>query len=226
MPSTRATSKAASTAKSRNRASTRVAPSAKRAGAPRSTVQKRTASGRQKAAPRNASIAVELLMSDHREVDALFNSYDREESAEGRRRVADLICGALAMHAQIEEQLFYPFVREQISATGLVDEAEVEHASLKGLITLLQAATNVDEKFDARVHVLKEYVKHHVDEEENEIFPKLKNMKPDLDELGQEMHQLKQSLLAETQAEDGTNANSIRRLSSGVPVLERPRDQR
>jgi hemerythrin superfamily protein len=225
---TRSTSRTASNAKTRRPQAERN-PSASRAGptgASRAAPRKKAPSGAPKVVPRNASLAVELLMTDHREVEALFKAYAREESEQGRRSVATRICAALALHAQVEEQLFYPFVREQIAATDLVDEAEVEHGSLKDLIAQIQDSQNVDEKFDARIHVLKEYVQHHVKEEENEIFPKLKNMKPDLDELGQEMHQLKQSLEAEMAEPGEPDPEAIRRQTSGVPVLERPREQR
>jgi hemerythrin superfamily protein len=222
---TRSTPRAASGAKPRSRSTGRTV-SKLRAGEASSPARKKTPANTLKPVPRNASLAVELLMTDHREVEALFKAYAREESEQGRRGVATSICAALALHAQVEEQLFYPFVREQIAATGLVDEAEVEHRSLKDLIAQIQDSPNVDEKFDARIHVLKEYVQHHVEEEENEIFPKLKNMKPDLDELGQEMHQLKQSLHAEMAEPRGTDPDSLRRQASAVPVLERPREQR
>lgn len=173
--------------------------------------------------PRSTSVALELLMSDHRAVEALFKDYEREESQQARRDVAARLCQALKVHTQIEEQLFYPFAREQIDATGLLDEAEIEHASAKNLIAQLDAAREVDEKFDARMKVLKEYILHHVNEEENKLFPKLKGMKPDLDELGQEMHVLKLSLQAGTALEEGADPDSMQRLSAGVPVTAPPR---
>jgi hemerythrin-like domain-containing protein len=78
----------------------------------------------------------------------------------------------LTVHAQIEEEIFYPALREAIKDTDLLDEAEVEHASAKDLIAQIQEAAEVDDMFDAKVTVLGEYIDHHVKEERNEIFVK------------------------------------------------------
>ena len=147
--------------------------------------------------PRDASIAVELLVSDHRNVEALFKEFEDQEESQERRETALLICKELTVHATVEEELFYPFLRENIEETELVDEAEVEHATAKDLIAQIEAAEEVDDMFDAKVKVLKEYIHHHVEEEENEIFPKLGDFKDELDELGQEMHERKLSLMDE-----------------------------
>jgi hemerythrin superfamily protein len=148
-------------------------------------------------APRNASVAVELLISDHRNVEALFKQFEDEEETDARRETALRICKELTVHATVEEELFYPFVRENIEETDLVDEADVEHGTAKDLIAQIEAAEEVDDKFDAKVKVLKEYIKHHVEEEENEMFPKLAGFKEELDELGQQMHERKLELLDE-----------------------------
>lgn len=148
-------------------------------------------------APRNPSVAVELLVSDHRNVEALFKQFEAEEETDGRRETALRICKELTVHATVEEELFYPFVRENIDETDLVDEAEVEHGTAKDLIAQIESAEEVDDKFDAKVKVLKEYIHHHVEEEETEMFPKLADFKDELDELGQEMHERKLELMDE-----------------------------
>jgi iron-sulfur cluster repair protein YtfE (RIC family) len=115
---------------------------------------------------------------DLREVKKLFTAYEelvhsKAASAPDKKRdLAMQICMELTVHTQIEEEIFYPAVREAIKDTDLLDEAEVEHASAKDLIAQLQEATEVDEKFDAKVKVLGEYIDHHVKEERNELFPK------------------------------------------------------
>ena len=127
---------------------------------------------------RAAPDACSLLDSDHRAVKKLFKEYEElthsraADVQQKKRELANQICTELTVHAQIEEEIFYPAVREAISETDLLDEAEVEHASAKELIAQIEAATEVDDKFDAKVIVLGEYIDHHVKEERNEIFVK------------------------------------------------------
>lgn len=146
---------------------------------------------------RNASVAVELLLSDHRNVEALFAQFEDQEETGERRETALRVCKELTVHATIEEELFYPFLRENIEETDLVDEAEVEHATAKDLIAQIEAAEELDDMFDAKVKVLKEYIDHHVKEEENEIFPKVARFRDELDELGQAMHERRLTLMDE-----------------------------
>src|SRR5688572_20731656 len=117
--------------------------------------------------------AVRLLKQDHQEVSQLVKRF--EDAPEGEKtQIAERICAALTVHAQIEEELLYPAARRALEEDDreLVDEANVEHASVKDLIAQIEAAGDSDELFDAKVKVLGEYVKHHVQEEENELFPK------------------------------------------------------
>lgn len=122
--------------------------------------------------------ACTLLDADHRKVKAMFKDYEaltksRAASASQKKRdLANQICMELTVHAQIEEEIFYPALREAIKDTDLLDEAEVEHASAKDLIAQIQEAAEVDDMFDAKVTVLGEYIDHHVKEERNEIFVK------------------------------------------------------
>ena len=147
------------------------------------------------------SVAIELLESDHRKVEALFDRYEREKEGdeEVKRAIARRICGELKAHAQLEEELFYPWLRENMDEEDmeLLEEAYVEHASAKDLIAQIEAAGEADGTFDAKVKVLGEYVKHHVKEEENEIFKAVRGMQEELDELGQEMHARKAELMEE-----------------------------
>lgn len=150
---------------------------------------------------RAPSVAVELLESDHRNVEAMFEQYESEkESDDGTKRdIALRICGELTVHAQVEEELFYPWLRENLDEEEmeLLEEAYVEHSSAKDLIAQIEASADIGPEFDAKVKVLSEYVKHHVNEEENEIFPAIRDMEEELDELGQEMHARKAELMAE-----------------------------
>ena len=144
--------------------------------------------------------AVDLLTRDHDEVDKLFKQYDEikdgASDAEKERLVAE-ICNALTVHAQIEEAIFYPAARRALDEEedkDLLDEAAVEHQTLKDIIGRLEMAPPSDPLYDAGVKVLSEYVKHHVREEEKELFPKVKSSDMDLNAIGQELAQRKQQL--------------------------------
>ena len=136
-------------------------------------------------------LALELLMSDHRKVEDLFEQFEQEkEGDEGtRREIAQRICSELTVHAQVEEELFYPWLRENLEddKMEMLEEAQIEHNTAKDLIAQIESAADIDEVFNARVKVLSEYIKHHVQEEENEIFPEVRDEQEELDELGQEM---------------------------------------
>ena len=148
--------------------------------------------------------ACALLDADHRNVKKMFKAYEeltssRAASASQKKRdLANEICMELTVHAQIEEEIFYPAVRAAIKATDLLDEAEVEHASAKDLIAQIQDAAAVDDKFDAKVIVLGEYIDHHVKEERNEIFVKARAARGlDLVAMREQLEARKEELMAE-----------------------------
>lgn len=166
----------------------------------RSTTRPRRRSARsaRKASPsrrrrqtRRQPDALSLLKDDHREVESLFSRFERARGETEKGRLAEKICNELELHARVEEQLFYPAVREAISDDELMNEAEVEHASAKDLIGQIQASSPADERYDALVKVLGEYVKHHVKEEEREMFPKARRAGLDLTELGEKIRERK-----------------------------------
>jgi hemerythrin superfamily protein len=140
---------------------------------------------------RSQPVAIGMLIADHRTVDKLFKRYEDEKESddETKRGIALRVCGELTVHAQVEEDLFYPWLRENLDEDRmeLVEEAQIEHQTAKDLIAQIESATEIDEAYDAKVKVLGEYIKHHVQEEENEIFPAVSGEKDALDELGQEM---------------------------------------
>jgi hemerythrin-like domain-containing protein len=145
--------------------------------------------------------AIKLLTSDHREVKALFQQYqemvDHDAADEDKHPIAQQICLMLTVHAQIEEEIFYPAARDAIKEEDLVDEATVEHATAKDLIAQLEASDPSDDMFDAKVKVLGEYIDHHVKEEESEMFPQARKAKMDLATLGEEMSARKGELMQE-----------------------------
>jgi hemerythrin superfamily protein len=142
--------------------------------------------------------AVEILKQDHDEVEKLFDQYEDakdEDNAELKAEIVAAVCKALTIHAQIEEELFYPAMRRQDKhASYLADEGAVEHQTLKTLLPELPAATPGDDLYDAKVKVLSEYVKHHVKEEEGEMFPMARKADIDLDALGKKLRERKGEL--------------------------------
>jgi hemerythrin superfamily protein len=166
------------------------------------TASKHTTTNRRTAARKGARAgkddAIKLLKADHKEVSGLVEKYENGRLSKERKvALAKQICMALTVHAQIEEEIFYPAAREAVrSGEDLLDEAEVEHGSIKELVSAIEnASPDDDELFDARVKVLGEYVKHHVKEEENQLFPKIRKSDMDLEEVGGQLAARKEELM-------------------------------
>lgn len=140
--------------------------------------------------------AIAQVTADHEEVSDLFDEYEKTRSSVKRKRLVARICTDLTVHAQIEEEIFYPAVRLALKDKELVPEAAVEHASIKAIIAQVEGAEPDGEEFEAKITVLHEYVKHHVKDEQNEMFPKAKSSNVDLAELGAKLSQRKAELLA------------------------------
>ena len=140
--------------------------------------------------------ATALLRADHKSVSALFGEYEKARAKTKKKNLVTQICNALTVHAQIEEEIFYPAVKKALKDTKLVPEATIEHATLKDLIAQVKDVEPDGEMFDAKIKVMSEYVKHHVKEEQNEIFPKAKATKLDMMELGAQLAARKEELMA------------------------------
>jgi hemerythrin superfamily protein len=153
--------------------------------------------------------AIEMLKTDHKQVKALFKEFEeihQDEENDGRKsEIVKQICAALTIHAQIEEEIFYPAVRDVIDDDDLMDEAEVEHAEAKALITQLEAMDTEDDYYDAKVTVLGEQVDHHITEEEKEMFPQIQKAKMDTLTLGRIMLKRKEELEDELGIFEGGN---------------------
>ena len=137
-----------------------------------------------------------MLRADHKKVSELFEEYEKVRAVTKKKDLVTQICTELTVHAQIEEEIFYPAVKQALKDTKLVPEATIEHATLKELIAQVRDVDPDGEMFDAKIKVLSEYVKHHVKEEQNEIFPKLQATKLDTVELGARMSARKDELMA------------------------------
>jgi hemerythrin superfamily protein len=147
--------------------------------------------------------AIALLKKDHREVEGLFKEFEALEEGGGEavEPVIATACTELKIHDKLETEIFYPAIREQAGEEkeieDLLNEAEVEHDHVRDLVQTLEGMSAGEEKRNAHFTVLMEYVKHHVKEEEKEMFPKLKKLDIDFKEIGARMKERKQALMAE-----------------------------
>ena len=158
--------------------------------------------GRNKERRQASRNAFDVLEEDHRQVEEWFDQYDElKDSDEDRKAdLAEKICLALKVHAQIEEEIFYPQAREATRDNDLIDEALVEHSTVKNLIAEIESMEVGEELYDAKIRVLGEMVKQHIKEEEEELFPELQSTKMDLDAVGKELAERKEELMAKLQA--------------------------
>ena len=163
---------------------------AKKTAAKKAPAKKSPAS---KAAPKDA---IALLRADHKLVSDLFEQFEKTRSDARKAAIVARICKELTVHTEIEEEIFYPAVKAALKDHELIPEANVEHASVKDLIAQVEGKTPDGEMYDARVKVMGEFVKHHVKEEQNEMFPKAKKTKVDMVALGAQMAARKQELMS------------------------------
>jgi hemerythrin superfamily protein len=139
--------------------------------------------------------AIALLEADHREVDDYFDAFEAASVDTDKKALADKICLALKVHTQIEEELFYPPAREKTGDGDLIDEALVEHTGAKILIAQIESMSPGQPLYDAKVKVLAEQVRHHVEEEETKLFPEVRETRIDLEALGAKLAARKAELM-------------------------------
>jgi hemerythrin superfamily protein len=130
-------------------------------------------------------------------VSELFDLYERASTNAMKKKLVGQICMELSVHSQVEEEIFYPAVKQALKDHELVPEAFIEHETLRSLIAQIEGVEPDGEMFDAKVKVLCEYVEHHVKEEQSEMFPKAKATQLNMMELGDKITARKQELIAE-----------------------------
>jgi Hemerythrin HHE cation binding domain len=162
----------------------------------------RASSSRQGARPRTGNggeDAIALLMSDHREVERLFREFNAASDSDTKRELAENICRALEVHTMIEEEIFYPAFLEATDDKDKHHEAELEHANAKQMIADIESSDPEDDYYDARVKVLSEMIRHHVNEEEKSdgLFAEARRSSMDLVALGRAMRARKEELMTE-----------------------------
>lgn len=131
--------------------------------------------------------ALDLLKTDHEKVLQLFKDFEETHTDSKKEKLAAEICDALTVHAQVEEELFYPELKTALKEKGIILEASVEHAVMKELISQLESGELDKEMRDATMKVLSEYTSHHIKEEQGDIFRAAKQTDIDLQELGARM---------------------------------------
>jgi|KBSSwiStaDraftv2_1062776.scaffolds.fasta_scaffold72833_2 hemerythrin superfamily protein len=140
--------------------------------------------------------AITLLRADHQKVTDLFENFEKSRATAKKKVIAQEICKELTVHATIEEEIFYPAAKAALNDTEMVPEALVEHDGVKKLIAEIEGSVE-GEMFEARVKVLSELIKHHVKEEQTELFPAVKKTSLDLTALGAQLVARKTELLEE-----------------------------
>jgi hemerythrin superfamily protein len=139
---------------------------------------------------------IHLLKADHKKVKDLFEKFedmqDKPNINEKKKEIVLQICQELTLHALAEEAIVYPIARKSIKDEDLMDEADVEHAGAKELIAQLQTMSPDDSHYNAKVTVLREYIEHHVKEEEGSMFPKLQKSDADREAMAEEVIHFKE----------------------------------
>ena len=142
--------------------------------------------------------AIQLLKSDHDNVKALFDEFEKTDDKAVQKRIVEQAVLELSIHAEIEEAVFYPAVREKIKdAEEIMTEADEEHHVAKVLIAELEEMNGSESHFAGKFKVLAENVRHHIEEEERDMLPAVEKTDLDLDALGAQLLQLKEKLTAE-----------------------------
>lgn len=155
--------------------------------------------------------AIELLTNDHNKVKELFHRYEQNASGNGHEgdqqlKIAQQVFAELTIHSKLEEDIFYPAARTnaQNGVRDMISEAYDEHHEVDSMIEQLQAMQRIDDTFRQQFQMLQQNVLHHVEEEETEMFPKVRQMMSgELDSLGQQMQQRKQELMSQMSSMSG-----------------------
>ena len=148
----------------------------------------------------SASSVTDMLREDHKKVKGLFEEFEQAKDAATKQRIVETVSTELAVHSKLEEELIYPAIRGEIDDDDLMDEALEEHHVVHGLLGELKKMRPSDERYDAKFTVLAENVRHHIKEEESEMFPKAEDCEFDWAALCAQVVKRKEQLIAKTSA--------------------------
>jgi hypothetical protein len=141
--------------------------------------------------------AIALLKEDHQNVKELFDKFE-ESNSSGKANIVKKAVAELKLHAAVEEQLFYPALRQELEdEEGIMEEADEEHHVAKILIAELEQMTGDEEHWEAKFKVLAESVRHHIKEEEGKMFRQARETDVDFAALGEQIAELKEQLMRE-----------------------------
>lgn len=171
--------------------------------------------------------AIELIVADHRTVEGLFTRYERATDPQERTEIVHEVIHELAVHGEVEELVFYPRLRAAVAGgDDLAEEAIHEHVEMKETLNALDAMTADDSEFDTRMRELMGEVRHHVQEEENDILPKVRDAvsEQDLRDMGEAMERAKS--MVPTRPHPKAPTGALGKLATGAPValIDRVRD--
>lgn len=160
--------------------------------------------------------ATQMIRQDHKKVEGLFNKFEQTQGADAKRRLAENAMAELEVHAALEEEIFYPAVEKEVeNAASMISEAREEHQTVKQLIAELKGMEETDEEFESQFSELVENVQHHVEEEENEMLPKVEESSLDLNSLGDQMSKRRQALQSSVGATKKRTSATTSRKSTG-----------
>lgn len=147
--------------------------------------------------------AIALLKEDHAAVKELFDKFEDARGSASKAKIVAKAIAELKVHAAVEEELFYPALRQKMEdEEGIMEEADEEHHVAKVLIAELEKMTGDEEHWEAKFKVLAESVRHHIKEEEGEMFKEARKTPIDFEALGAQMAELKKRLKSEGVPED------------------------
>ncbi|HVM14346.1 MAG TPA: hemerythrin domain-containing protein, partial [Egibacteraceae bacterium] len=171
--------------------------------------------------------ALELIAADHRKVEDLFSRFERSSDPQERTEIVHEVVHELVVHGEVEELVFYPRLRQAVpDGSDLADEALHEHVEMKETLNDLDGMTADDDAFDERMRELMDEVRHHVEEEESDIFPKVRQAisEDDLRDMGDRMQRAK--AMVPTRPHPNAPTGPVGKLAAGAPVaiVDRVRD--
>lgn len=171
-----------------------------------------------------AQDAIALLLEDHRRLATMFEDYEALAALEGaeddKERLSAQACAELALHMQVEEEVFYPAVRAALTDGDRLDEAGGGHQGARELMRRLECMEADDRRYDATVKLLGERVVRHFGEEQDEILPRAGKARLDFGALGLKMLALKRALLAETKLAEAPGVEDGMRAARQAADLE------
>jgi hemerythrin superfamily protein len=159
--------------------------------------------------------ATQLITRDHKKVDNLFKKFSDTKTARAKERVCKQVIEELEIHAKLEEEIFYPAVRQQLGEEEMLDEARQEHEQAKAILRELDNLAAKDERLEEKFSELVECIQHHVEEEEGELLPKVEDSRMDLSDIGEQMVERREELMRQASKLERPRRRAKRKSKTG-----------